>query len=191
MLALNRHRATEHGDIVMAYAEGFSRTQIGLHWVTVILVAFNLLVEDGIKTAQQAYRNATEPAFWNGWMGSFHAWIGATILLIALTRLVLRLVHGVPAPPPGEGRDMQKIASLVVLAFYALLIAMPLTGIIAYYFQEFWVGEIHGWGKPFFMALIALHVAASLWHHFYKRNDVLRRMLRPQQKTVMPDDADL
>jgi cytochrome b561 len=163
----------------MAYAEGFTRTQIALHWTTVLLVAFNLLVEDGMKEAQRAYKAAAEPSFWNGWMGSFHAWIGLTILVIALTRLVLRLLHGVPAPPPGDSRDMQKIAALVNVAFYALLILMPATGIIAYYLQEFWVGQVHGWGKPALMALIALHVAASLWHHFFKRNDVLRRMLRP------------
>lgn len=163
----------------MAYAEGFSRQQIILHWTTVGLVAFNLLVEDGIKAAQRAYRDGIDPAFWDGWMGTFHAWIGISILIIALARLALRLVRGVPAPPPGEGKDMRKIASLVVIAFYALLIGMPVTGMIAYYGQEFWVGEIHEWGKPVFLALIALHIAASLWHHFYKRNDVLRRMLRP------------
>lgn len=78
---------------------------------------------------------------------------------------------------------MRKIASLVVIAFYALLIAMPVTGIIAYHLQQFWVGEIHEWGKPVFLALIALHIAAALWHHFYKRNDVLRRMLRPGPPT--------
>lgn len=163
----------------MAYAEGFSRTQVSLHWATVLLVAGNLIFEDGIGAAQLAYRNATEPTFWNGWLGSLHAWSGILILLMVLLRLFLRLVHGVPAPPPGDSKDMQKIASLVVLAFYVLLLGMPATGIIAYYFQEFWVGEIHQWGKPFLLGLIVLHVAAALWHHFYKRNDVLRRILRP------------
>jgi cytochrome b561 len=163
----------------MAYAEGFSRTQISLHWATVALVALNLVLDEGIGAAQNAYKKAAEPAFWDGWLGSFHAWTGLLILLLTLVRLALRLLHGVPAPPPGDSRDMQKIASLVVIVFYAMLLLMPATGIIAYYFQEFWVGEIHQWGKPFFLGLIALHVAAALWHHFYKRNDVLRRMLRP------------
>ena len=174
----------------MAYAEGFSRTQIALHWATMVFVAFNLVFEDGMKTAQQAYRKAADPAFWDGWMGSFHAWSGLTILLLVALRIVLRLVHGVPAPPPGESKDMQKIASLTVLAFYALLILMPLTGIIAYYFQEFWVGQVHEWGKPFLLALIALHVAAAFWHHFYKRNDVLRRMLRPTVNQQQPEDME-
>ena len=153
--------------------------QIYLHWLTVAFVAFNLIFEDGLKAAQKAYKAGTAAAFSDGMMASLHAWSGLTILLLVALRLVMRLVHGVPAPPPGDSKDMQKIASLTVLAFYVLLVSMPLTGITAYYLQVFWVGEIHEWGKPFLLALIALHVAAALWHHFYKKNDVLRRMMRP------------
>lgn len=163
----------------MAYAQNFSRLQISLHWLTVALVAFNLVFEDGLKAAQRAYKTGASATFWDGMMASFHAWVGLAILAIALLRLVLRLVHGVPAPPPGDSKDLQKIASLAVLAFYVMLIGMPLTGFTAYYLQVFWVGEIHEWGKPVMLALIALHVAAALWHHFYNRNDVLRRMLKP------------
>lgn len=163
----------------MAYAQNFSRLQISLHWLTVAFVAFNLLFEDGLKTAQRAYKAGTAVGFSDGIMASLHAWSGLIILAMVIMRLILRLVHGVPAPPPGDSKDLDKISSLTVLAFYILLIGMPLTGFIAYYLQVFWMGEIHSWGKPFLLALIALHVAAALWHHFYKRNDVLRRMLKP------------
>ena len=163
----------------MAYAQNFSRLQISLHWLTVGFVAFNLLFEDGLKAAQKAYKAGNAASFSDGMMASLHAWSGLIILAMVILRLLLRLVHGVPAPPPGDSKDLNKIASLTVLAFYILLIGMPLTGITAYYLQLFWVGEIHSWGKPFLLALIALHVAAALWHHFYKRNDVLRRMWKP------------
>lgn len=163
----------------MRYAENYNRLQIALHWLTVILVGFNLLFEDGLRTAQRAYRNGTSASFADGMMASLHAWVGLTILAVVLLRLALRLVRGVPAPPAADGRDFRQVASLVVIAFYLLLFFMPLTGFAAYYLQIFWIGEIHEWGKPLLLALIGLHTAAALYHHFVKRDDVLRRMLRP------------
>ena len=62
--------------------------------------------------------------------------------------------------------------------FYALLFLMPITGILSYYFR-LPTGEIHELGKPVFIGLIAVHVAAALWHQFIRHDGTLRRMLAP------------
>jgi cytochrome b561 len=36
--------------------------------------------------------------------------------------------------------------------------------------------RIHNWGGKLVLALIALHVAAALKHHFYDRDDTMKRM---------------
>ena len=37
---------------------------------------------------------------------------------------------------------------------------------------------IHNWSGKLVLGLIALHVAAALKHHFYDKDDTIRRMLR-------------
>ena len=37
--------------------------------------------------------------------------------------------------------------------------------------------ETHELGAPLLLGLIALHVAAALYHHFVRRDAVLKRML--------------
>ena len=36
--------------------------------------------------------------------------------------------------------------------------------------------DYHGWLVYTLFALVALHALAALWHHFIRRDDVLRRM---------------
>ncbi len=38
--------------------------------------------------------------------------------------------------------------------------------------------DVHEYLGDAMIALVALHVAASLWHHFFRRDDTLKRMLR-------------
>jgi cytochrome b561 len=65
-------------------------------------------------------------------------------------------------------------------AFYVLLIALPITGALAYYFDMLEMGELHELGKPLMIALIALHVLAALWHQFVRRDRLLMRMVVPR-----------
>lgn len=36
---------------------------------------------------------------------------------------------------------------------------------------------IHNWGGKLVLALIAVHIAAALKHHFYNKDNTLERML--------------
>ncbi len=63
--------------------------------------------------------------------------------------------------------------------FYALLVVVPVTGLLGYYYGDPY-GELHTYAKPVFIGLIALHVAASLYHQFWRKDGLLMRMLTPR-----------
>ncbi|HEV7286534.1 MAG TPA: cytochrome b/b6 domain-containing protein [Kaistia sp.] len=79
--------------------------------------------------------------------------------------------------PPGSAL-LGTLARLTHIAFYVLLVAVPVTGILAYWFIPS-LGDVHELGKPAFIVLIALHAAAALWHQFWLRDGLLLRMLKP------------
>lgn len=91
-------------------------------------------------------------------------------------------------------------AKTVQALLYAAMLLIPLTGWLAYTEHvrrsmgvrpASWFGFripllpdlginwhlIHNWGGKLALALIAIHAAAALKHHFYDRDDTLKRML--------------
>jgi cytochrome b561 len=62
--------------------------------------------------------------------------------------------------------------------FYILLVAVPATGLLAIYVSDEF-GDIHKLAKPAFIALIALHAVAALFHQFVLKDGTLKRMLLP------------
>jgi cytochrome b561 len=66
--------------------------------------------------------------------------------------------------------------------FYALLVAVPVTGLLGYYFEGPY-GDIHSWAKPVFIGLIAIHAAAALFHQFWLKDGTLTRILKPAKST--------
>ena len=64
------------------------------------------------------------------------------------------------------------------VAFYCLLVGVPVSGLLAFYVWD-WMGDIHALAKPAFIVLIGIHAGAALFHHFVLKDTVLRRMLVP------------
>ena len=134
-----------------------------------------------------------------------HKSLGLTILLLALVRLAWRLSHRAPALPVQMPAWEKLAARLSHVALYAFMIVMPLTGWLyistssstypTLYFGLFEVpklaffsdasrkdmhnlfGGAHELLAFGAIALISVHVAAALKHHFIDRDDVLTRML--------------
>jgi cytochrome b561 len=129
----------------------------------------------------------------------YHREFGLLVLALVVPRLAWRLINKLPqlvAHLP----DWQKIAARFVhLCFYALMFALPISGLLMssaagipvslfglftlpdfvphddYLFQRFI--EIHKWLGYALILFIFLHVGAALKHHFVFRDDTLRRML--------------
>ena len=114
------------------------------------------------------------PSLWSVIAHRAHAIIGATVLMLVLTRIVLR-IRGSNLPALAAGWQA-KVATLAHFALYAVLVALPLTGVVAMY-VTLRVGLIHIVLTNIAMALVALHLGAALWHQFIQRDATLARML--------------
>jgi cytochrome b561 len=162
-----------------------------LHWLIVVLivlqVTLGLLAEDlpsGVRKLGLLAR---------------HKSVGITILALVVLRLLWRWLNPTPALPPTLKTWEVSLARLTHVLLYVVLFAMPLSGWLmssARGFPVSWFGffqlpDLVSKDKPLYNALVsthiclsyvlyavvALHVAAALKHHFVLRDDVLRRML--------------
>jgi len=135
-----------------------------------------------------------------------HKSIGITVLLAALLRIIWRLTHKPPELPSAMPGLEKKAASASHFLLYALMLTVPLTGwamvsVSPYNIPTVLYGVIPWPDMPIlsgladkktadaattflhhklgyiFIALIGLHMAAALRHHFWLRDRILRRML--------------
>jgi len=128
---------------------------------------------------------------------NWHKWAGMTILALSALRLLWRLTHRPPAEPAGP-HWQQVAAKTVHRLMYVLFFAIPLVGWAyssAAGFQVVVFGVLplpnlldtdkalaesikpwHGWLAWALAALVLLHVAAGLKHHFVDRDGLLNRM---------------
>lgn len=135
-----------------------------------------------------------------------HKSIGFIILGLSLYRLYWRLSHPVPALPEGMTKLEQRIAPITHWLFYGFMILVPLAGWLyvsaipedsGHYFDTkiFFVIPVFHWPLPkadwladafdnahgalatAMIALVVLHVAAGLKHHYVNRDNTLLRML--------------
>ena len=128
-----------------------------------------------------------------------HKSFGMTILMLAILRLLWRLKNPPPALPAGMTPVERLLARATHAAFYLLLFAMPLTGWMmssAKNYSVSWFGlftwpNLIGKNEAAFdalrtthhllsyllFAIAVLHILAALKHHFWNKDDVLRRML--------------
>ena len=162
---------------------GYSALQIGLHWAVVVLVAFQYVAHSGIEAAWNALRRDEVPPADTAALTYLHIGAGILVLLLAVARIGLRSTRGVPPPPADEPRMLQLLSEAVHVAIYALLLLLPVSGLVAWFLAVPAAGAIHVLLKNALLAAIVLHVAGALFQHFIRRSDVLMRMLRPD-----PDD---
>ena len=130
---------------------------------------------------------------------TIHASAGLVVVLMFAFRLFWRRKH--PPPKTLVASQWEVMAAKVAhVLLYAAMLLIPLTGWLAYTEHvrrslgvrpASWFGFripllpdfginwhfIHNWGGKLALALIALHAAAALKHHFYDRDDTLKRML--------------
>jgi cytochrome b561 len=174
----------------------YTPAAIALHWIVAALILVNLAL--GLYTVDLPLSPQKLRYF------SFHKWIGVTVFTLAAARLLWRLGHEPPAMPAAMAPWERRVAMSTHALLYALFFAAPLTGWLfssASGFQTVYLGllpipDLLSKDKPLadalrlahksinytMAAVIVLHAAAALKHHFVDRDDVLRRML-PRFKT--------
>ena len=165
--------------------------QIGVHWLTLLLlIAVYALIElRGIYPKGSAAHDL---------MKTWHFMLGLTVFALVLIRLPLRGALHAPPITPALPAWQDRLAHAMHWTLYGFLIVMPLLGWLTL--------SAKGQPIPFFglelpaligpdkataknledihelignvgYALIGLHAAAALWHHYVTRDDTLERML--------------
>ena len=127
-----------------------------------------------------------------------HKSVGILVLVLVAMRLLWRI--GNPVAPAASLTPLEAWLSRVThWALYAIMLLIPLTGYLFAsaegqrldFFGWFTVTSplptdrtvsrpmefVHKTGQYAIYAVVGLHVAAALYHHFIKRDGVLRRML--------------
>lgn len=157
--------------------QGYSATQIALHWAIVVLVAAQYVFKDAIAGAWDAIQQGQTYAF--DPLILAHVVGGGLILVLVAWRLVLRLRRGTPPPPDNELGVLKSLSHVAHWAFYAILGAMPVTGLLAWFAELAPAARAHSVLKVVLLALVALHILAIPFHRIVLKNNVMRRMIYP------------
>lgn len=162
----------------------YSGFQQGLHWATLGLFAVQLWTYPAIGRTHHAPHLGVpvDPADLR--LHTLHALSGGLILVFALARLWLRRRDPV-TPPPQHWPHQARLAGLVQGMLYAVLILLPITGVLKMYVLSA-AGPVHVLLTRVLYGLLVLHVAGALLHALVWRDGALARMgIRlPFQKAV-------
>lgn len=161
-------------------ARGYSALQVSLHWVIAALVLFQLIFGESMTTVRDAAEGGEAVSSSDQFLATAHYWVGIAVLVLVALRLMVRLASGPADPVPGTAPWMAIAAKITHWLFYGLLVAVPVTGLLTIYGPDAF-GDIHSLGKPIFIALIALHALAALFHQFWVKDGTLKRMLVPSR----------
>ena len=169
--------------------ERYSGVAQTLHWVIALLVISMFVLGlslDNYKGAEKL------------WWVNIHTTAGLVLFALVILRLFWRIGHRPPSMPEGTSDLVRVSGTSTHHLMYLLLFAGPIVGIVAYV----WHGRVFDFGqfkvdlgvastKTIYepaevyhkyliftlMGLVGLHVLASLWHHFIRRDGLLWRML--------------
>ena len=171
-------------------AERWHPVSIALHWVLALMIVGSLGV--GLYMTGLPFSPLRLQLY------NWHKWAGVTILALSALRLLWRLTHRPPADAPMP-RWQRSAAHVAHGALYLLFFAVPLAGWAYSSAAGFpvvlfgvlplpdFVGadrELSESLKPLhrmlaytLAAVVVLHVAGALRHHFIDRDGLLLRMM--------------
>lgn len=152
----------------------YTPLQKALHWAVVGLLLLQFFVFDGMGKPFDASLKAGVPVY--ATTVYFHILIGATIFALAAWRLGLRARFGAPAAPEAEPEMFRLAAKAAHLAFYVLLLGLPIGGLGAWFLQSETLGELHEIGTNLLLLIAIAHVGAVLVHQFVWKTGLIRRM---------------
>jgi cytochrome b561 len=161
--------------------KGYSLLQIVLHWTIAVLVLVQLIFNEGMEEAWDAREDGDRTAAADEAGALLHIVVGASILILALIRLAIRMIRGAPPVPRQHPMPLRFVASATHVALYGFIILQPLLGASAWFLGIEEAAEIHELGPYIIIPLVTLHAAGALAEHFVFRTDVLKRMLRPER----------
>ena len=165
------------------------------HWFVVVLFIGQFVVAENMGEMRP---DETWLSFGKWSLYGFHKSVGVLLIFIVLLRLTWKLYNKQPAHPEGTTKLQALAADGAHWALYGVMIAFPVSGYMMSmagghgisFFGLVNVPDLIGQSKTLAgiahetheilggvtYALVGLHVAAALWHHFVKKDNVLKRM---------------
>ena len=177
-------------------AERYGTLSIGLHWFMLLLLA-------AVYACMELHEFFPKGSDTREALKTWHYMLGLTVFVLVWLRLLINLTVPVPRITPEPAPWQNKLAKLMHIALYALMIGMPIGGwlmLSAAGKQIPFFGlslpallgenkdladlikEIHETVGNIGYFLIGLHAAAALFHHYMLRDNTLQRML-PQRNS--------
>jgi cytochrome b561 len=169
----------------------YNRVAIVLHWVLALaLIAqfgFGLWMEDIPK----------DPPGVRAYWFNLHKSFGLVMGFLVLWRLGWRVTHSVPPDLPNMPAWQARVSKLNHGLMYLVMLAIPASGFLGSSFTQYPVkffgyplprlwepdpqmkelfSELHEGSSWVLVGLLALHVAAVLWHVWVKKDGLLQRM---------------
>lgn len=167
----------------------YTSLQIGIHWLVflLIIVAYCAMEFRGF------FPRTARPA-----INMIHVSCGIGILVLMVTRLLVRLKFRAPPIQPKPKAMVTGMSHLGHLVVYLLFIALPLIGIVMMYNRgsdwfAFGLAMPHAAESNFDLVdtlktwhetlanlgyfVIGLHAAAALMHHYFWKDNTLLRMM--------------
>jgi cytochrome b561 len=175
--------------------EVYSRTARALHWATVALLAAQIPV--GLYMAYRGGTLNTWDAVTNT-LYTGHKLGGVVILALVIWRIGYRLARGAPTDEPTITPWQRAASHATHWTLYGLLVAVPVAGYVGVslfpaldIFGLFSLPAVTAPDKEaakaalgvhrllamLLVAVLAVHVAAALYHHLVRKDDVLGRMI--------------
>src|SRR5260370_31018473 len=162
-----------------------------LHWLSLFLIVAIFVLAFSIDLASSREQAVV--------LTQLHRSFGMTVWVVMLGRLVWRQFSRFPNWPPDMPQAMRFAAQWSEYALYALLLIQPILGLLQTNapgdrVDLLFLGQLPaliGTDRPLAkqllevqvtgghlpLGLIALHAPASLYHHFWRRDDTLEAML--------------
>ncbi len=168
-------------------AQGYGEIAKFFHWLLFLLIGGMLVF---------GYFLDDIPDDWKGFAYNTHKLLGITILALMLLRAFWALINRKPELRTSWIEYF--LERTVHYSLYAVVLAMPIVGWIGsvaagrpprwdnYVFNlpieqnKALSKQLFGWHKSLaivLIALIAIHFLAAIFHHFIRRDNVLKRML--------------
>lgn len=160
-----------------------------LHWLMFLLI---LGAWVAIETREEFPKGSAERTEWM----LLHKSLGLSVFFLVWLRIAARFTQVTPAALGSAVQ--QKLSAVVGLGLYALMIALPVSGmLISGYAGKpvAWFGlfelpalvgeneqlkdvfeELHEAGFALLLALLGVHVAGALYHQFVLKDGLIRRM---------------
>lgn len=170
----------------------YSGPAMALHWLIAVLIIWGFSL-GWVMTDIPGFTPAKLKYF------SWHKWIGVTVLVLVIIRLIWRATHTPPPLPEGTGRLTQIAAHGMHHLLYVLMVIVPVSGYLYSSIagiQVVYLGvlplptilaphpewrhvarDIHVWLDWSLAALVGLHLLAVIKHQVLDRDRLLSRML--------------